>query len=193
MHARAFTQGQNIYFGEGQSSFNTLAGQRLLAHELTHTLQQTRPAATPYPVQRQAQSREELQKRLAAVQKELSVGSGVRAPEAIEQLKQEEESLQAALRQVSVTEIQQKLEANKKQQATGSGVRSNEASTKLKEEGQELAMRLAIASGSSTAGRKYHPARSRAALHQLARGKPPRPIRRGWRTGAALPRGNSSS
>jgi len=44
--ASAYTVGQNIVFGSGQYSPGTLSGQRLLAHELTHVLQQDsgRPA-----------------------------------------------------------------------------------------------------------------------------------------------------
>lgn len=38
--ARAFTLGSNIVFGEGQYMPNTTEGQRLLAHELTHVMQQ---------------------------------------------------------------------------------------------------------------------------------------------------------
>jgi hypothetical protein len=40
IHARAFTAGPNIVFGSNQYRLNSRAGQRLLAHELTHTLQQ---------------------------------------------------------------------------------------------------------------------------------------------------------
>lgn len=40
LNARAFTMGQNIVFGEGQYSSGTKEGQRLLAHELTHSIQQ---------------------------------------------------------------------------------------------------------------------------------------------------------
>ncbi|PWT95571.1 MAG: hypothetical protein C5B55_01125 [Blastocatellia bacterium] len=38
--ANAFTSGRDIYFGGGQYSPNSTDGQRLLAHELTHTIQQ---------------------------------------------------------------------------------------------------------------------------------------------------------
>jgi hypothetical protein len=38
--AKAFTVGQDVAFGPGQYSPNTSAGRKLLAHELTHTLQQ---------------------------------------------------------------------------------------------------------------------------------------------------------
>jgi Domain of unknown function (DUF4157) len=41
INARAFTTGQDIYFGAGQYQPDTDQGQRLLAHELTHTIQQT--------------------------------------------------------------------------------------------------------------------------------------------------------
>lgn len=40
IHAQAFTHGRDIYFNVGRFAPGTEAGQRLLAHELTHTLQQ---------------------------------------------------------------------------------------------------------------------------------------------------------
>jgi hypothetical protein len=40
VQARAFTVGQDIVFGGGEYAPGTNAGQRLLAHELTHTIQQ---------------------------------------------------------------------------------------------------------------------------------------------------------
>ncbi len=40
VHALAYTVGRNIVFGAGQFTPSTPAGRRLLAHELTHTLQQ---------------------------------------------------------------------------------------------------------------------------------------------------------
>jgi len=41
IQAHAFTHGNDIYFNSGRYSPHTQQGQRLLAHELTHTLQQT--------------------------------------------------------------------------------------------------------------------------------------------------------
>ena len=38
--ARAFTVGQDIFLGEGNTDVESSAGQHLLAHELTHTIQQ---------------------------------------------------------------------------------------------------------------------------------------------------------
>jgi hypothetical protein len=40
LNAQAFTVGNNIYFNEGKYSPNSHAGKHLLAHELTHTVQQ---------------------------------------------------------------------------------------------------------------------------------------------------------
>jgi hypothetical protein len=40
LHARAFTHGADIYFNEGQYSPASTTGRRLLAHELTHVVQQ---------------------------------------------------------------------------------------------------------------------------------------------------------
>jgi hypothetical protein len=41
LSAQAFTQGSDIYFGEGKFKPETREGQRLIAHELTHVVQQT--------------------------------------------------------------------------------------------------------------------------------------------------------
>lgn len=40
IHARAFTHGRDIYFNKGEYIPDRLEGKKLLAHELTHTLQQ---------------------------------------------------------------------------------------------------------------------------------------------------------
>jgi hypothetical protein len=45
IHARAYTAGRNVVFGAGQYSPATVTGQNLLAHELTHVVQQQ--AAAP--------------------------------------------------------------------------------------------------------------------------------------------------
>jgi hypothetical protein len=41
LNAQAFTHGSDVYFGAGRYAPGTTAGQRLLAHELTHVVQQT--------------------------------------------------------------------------------------------------------------------------------------------------------
>jgi len=46
--ANAFTQGQNIVFAAGRFGPHEAAGQRLLAHELVHVIQQSRPGGS-YP------------------------------------------------------------------------------------------------------------------------------------------------
>ena len=40
LNAQAFTHGSDIYFGRGKFDVDSNSGQRLLAHELTHTIQQ---------------------------------------------------------------------------------------------------------------------------------------------------------
>ncbi len=40
LNARAFTVGKEIYFGQGQYNLGSSSGMKLLAHELTHTIQQ---------------------------------------------------------------------------------------------------------------------------------------------------------
>ena len=47
LHAKAFTVGQNIGFGDGQYQPDTAHGQRLLMHELAHTIQQGRVGPLP--------------------------------------------------------------------------------------------------------------------------------------------------
>jgi hypothetical protein len=44
---RAFTHGQDIFLGDGQADLESSAGQRLLAHELTHVVQQGGDVTTP--------------------------------------------------------------------------------------------------------------------------------------------------
>lgn len=56
LNARAFTMNNHIVFGQGQYSPGTQQGRRLLAHELTHVVQQTisnRQAAQAKLIQRQ--------------------------------------------------------------------------------------------------------------------------------------------
>src|ERR1051325_4202824 len=58
LNANAFTTGRDIYFASGQYSPGSTSGQRLLAHELTHTMQQ-REGRSPSLVS--ADSRNQLQ------------------------------------------------------------------------------------------------------------------------------------
>jgi hypothetical protein len=47
INARAFTIGRDIFFGRGQYAPETDSGKRLLAHELTHVLQQGKISRSP--------------------------------------------------------------------------------------------------------------------------------------------------
>jgi Domain of unknown function (DUF4157) len=47
IHAKAFTYGNDIYFNQGQHSPETQSGQKLLAHELTHVIQQSQQKVQP--------------------------------------------------------------------------------------------------------------------------------------------------
>jgi hypothetical protein len=57
INALAYTSRQDIVFGPGQYRPETPAGQQLLAHELTHIVQQQEQAPTPLPVQRKIKLR----------------------------------------------------------------------------------------------------------------------------------------
>jgi hypothetical protein len=59
LNARAFTQGQNIAFDSGQYSTATQTGQQLLAHELTHSIQQASAHASNNTIQRQVNNTNE--------------------------------------------------------------------------------------------------------------------------------------
>jgi hypothetical protein len=52
--ARAFTHGQDIYFGTGQYAPDSIEGKRLLTHELTHVVQQGGGVVPPLAPQRTA-------------------------------------------------------------------------------------------------------------------------------------------
>lgn len=52
LNARAFTSGNDIFFGQGQYSPDSNAGQELIAHELTHTVQQGAAAVQRGIIQR---------------------------------------------------------------------------------------------------------------------------------------------
>ncbi len=52
LHARAFTRGRDVYFGAGEFRPHESAGQKLLAHEIAHTLQQTGGGAPGGPIMR---------------------------------------------------------------------------------------------------------------------------------------------
>ncbi len=54
--ARAFTHGRDIYFNEGTYNPSSTSGQHLLAHELTHTLQQgASSSARPQAIQKEGE------------------------------------------------------------------------------------------------------------------------------------------
>jgi Domain of unknown function (DUF4157) len=50
IQARAYTVGENIVFGSGEYSPGSNEGKRILAHELTHVVQQTSPDTRPAPM-----------------------------------------------------------------------------------------------------------------------------------------------
>ena len=52
INARAFTYGNDIYFDEGQYNLDSAQGMHLLAHELTHTIQQSFGIETTTKLQR---------------------------------------------------------------------------------------------------------------------------------------------
>jgi hypothetical protein len=56
LNAQAFTVGRDVVLGSGRSSMQTEEGKRLLAHELTHVVQQGGGSSRPLQVSRKGQS-----------------------------------------------------------------------------------------------------------------------------------------
>jgi hypothetical protein len=79
VNALAYAAGNDIVFGHGQYQPNTLEGRRLLAHELTHVVQQTNATMSSCPVPR---APEEKPKRLDVV----LLGEGVKGGEELSHL-----------------------------------------------------------------------------------------------------------
>ena len=77
IHAQAFTHQNNIFFNEGMYEPGTERGRLLLAHELTHVIQQTGSQPAPATIQRAAEMKignwahSQIQERLRGKDKEL--------------------------------------------------------------------------------------------------------------------------
>jgi hypothetical protein len=79
VNARAYTHGNNIVFGSGQYQPETDNGKRLLAHELTHTVQQSSMQHQSNQIQRDRYTPEERRAmregRVTGTQEDLDIGS----------------------------------------------------------------------------------------------------------------------
>ena len=62
--AQAFTHEQDVYFNSGKYSPHTDEGKKLLAHELTHTIQQTGPKAKRKSLSRKIQKKSQIQRQI---------------------------------------------------------------------------------------------------------------------------------
>jgi hypothetical protein len=82
LNAQAFTLGQDIVFAEGQFAPGSEAGRRLLAHELTHVVQQSGPTQASPGRQRVQRQRAPAARRAAA--RQYRIVHGPRYTEALE-------------------------------------------------------------------------------------------------------------
>ncbi|MBD2449737.1 DUF4157 domain-containing protein [Nostoc sp. FACHB-152] len=72
IQAKAFTTGQDVFFRQGEYKPGSRGGQELLAHELTHVVQQTQEAIQPcYLIQRTLKSEEEIKTKFNEQEKKL--------------------------------------------------------------------------------------------------------------------------
>ncbi len=70
LHAQAFTHGKDIYFNEGKYNPETSSGKHLLAHELTHTVQQG--AASGKKIQKQEEGESTAQEKAEEIYEALN-------------------------------------------------------------------------------------------------------------------------
>jgi hypothetical protein len=77
LNARAYTVGHNIVFGAGSYIRDTDQGRRLIAHELTHVLQQAGSAGNPPRVQRDVPKPETAAAKLQVVKDKLKAKYGL--------------------------------------------------------------------------------------------------------------------
>jgi hypothetical protein len=84
VNARAYTVGSHIVFGQGHFAPGTQEGRRLIAHELTHVVQQSGRGSLM--VSREEADPEE-EKTRGALKHAATAGAGVMAPEEFKQLK----------------------------------------------------------------------------------------------------------
>jgi hypothetical protein len=80
VHARAYSVGENIVFGQGHYAPRTTGGARLLAHELTHVVQQRRGAAAGQ-ADRDASEDDHAERGARSVADHLITGARTVAPE----------------------------------------------------------------------------------------------------------------
>ncbi|WP_081838957.1 eCIS core domain-containing protein [Thermogemmatispora carboxidivorans] len=84
LNARAYTVGQDIFFGQGEYAPQTNEGRHLLAHELTHTLQQQGASGGVQGVSERGESSEQEARRMA--QEVVAAPGPVGAPRAVSRL-----------------------------------------------------------------------------------------------------------
>lgn len=71
LHSRAFTVGHDIFFGQGEYQPSSWHGQELLAHELTHVIQQSH-ITEPYHIQMKGKRATRLKKAASAITKDVA-------------------------------------------------------------------------------------------------------------------------
>ena len=82
LNAQAFTHGSDVYFNSGKYNPSSTEGSRLLAHELTHTVQQGSATIKEQPIQRKSDTPIIIQKTSSCEAEEEESGSEAEAAEA---------------------------------------------------------------------------------------------------------------
>ena len=147
--AQAFTHGQDIYFNSGKYEPHTDTGKRLLAHELTHTIQQTGPkiktkslksSEKPNKIQRQLQAT--LSQQISAVdsqetkaQREAETAADSKADERQQQIEADKENAKKELQADSKNDENAEL---KKYVAEEAGKKADTQAQSLKQESETV-------------------------------------------------------
>lgn len=116
--AKAFTHGNDIYFNEGNYSPETTSGKTLLAHELTHTIQQGASVNKKPEIQRDEE--EDLAAELAAAEEDqVQAIDPIPAQEARNEAEEESEKTEEAIAEQSTEEAAPSKENTKSAEEKG--------------------------------------------------------------------------
>ncbi|MDT9191782.1 MULTISPECIES: DUF4157 domain-containing protein [unclassified Limnospira] len=128
LEAKAFTHGQDIYFNTGEYQPDSESGKKLLAHELTHTIQQTKPKA-------KSKSRQELREKTPKLQRKPDFfGMGVKSKleQKIKKEREEEQKKYEAEKEKEKAEKSEDVEAENADKKPEENQEQNQSKKPLK-------------------------------------------------------------
>ncbi|EDZ92176.1 hypothetical protein AmaxDRAFT_5059 [Limnospira maxima CS-328] len=128
LEAKAFTHGQDIYFNTGEYQPDSESGKKLLAHELTHTIQQTKPKA-------KSKSRQELREKTPKLQRKpdfFGMGLKSKLEQKIKKEREEEQKKYEAEKEKEKAEKSEDVEAENADKKPEENQEQNQSKKPLK-------------------------------------------------------------